>query len=64
MVFITEGLYIYILYYVSIFYYFRQYLNEEPCKWMCQIKLINTNTNNNNNNNKKGEKADIEYRLI
>ena len=22
-----------------------QYLNEEPCKWMCQIKL-----NNNNNN--------------
>ena len=61
MVFITEGLYIYILYYVSIFYYFRQYLNEEPCKWMCQIKLININTNNNN---KKGEKVDIEYRLI
>ena len=33
------------------FYYFRQYLNEEPCKWMCQIKLINNSNNNNNNNN-------------
>ena len=44
-------IYIYIIYiYTSvIFYYFRQYLNEEPCKWMCQIKLINNNNNNNNN---------------
>ena len=28
-----------------LFYYLRQYLNEEPCKWMCQIKLINYNNN-------------------
>ena len=29
-------------------------MNEEPCKWMFQIKLINNNSiiNNNNNNNK------------
>ena len=26
-------------------------LNEEPCKWMCQIKLTNNNNDNNNNNN-------------
>ena len=26
-----------------------QYLNEEPCKWMCQIKLINNNNNNSPN---------------
>ena len=30
-----------------------QYLNEEPCKWMCQIKLINNGNSNNNNNNNK-----------
>ena len=26
-------------------------MNEEPCKWMFQIKLINNNNSNNNNNN-------------
>ena len=36
--------------YVYVIFYFREYLNEEPCNWMCPIKLNNNNKNNNNNN--------------
>ena len=35
-------------------------MNEEPCKWMFQIKLINNNNNNNNNKNNNNVKRGTE----